>query len=488
MLGDPFAERTTLGPLNNAGVAEKMDEHVADALERGATRRERRRARRRLPDRPLLAGDDPRRRARPTRSSRSEETFGPVAPVVEIDSLEQAIELTNASPYGLLSAIFTRDLGAGPALRRRGAHRLGERQRVVELLGEPPAVRRPRRHARAASAASAARRRWSRSPSCRRSSSERELRLRDRRRRLRRLRARQPAERRLRRRACSCSRRAGPTTPWDLFIHMPAALSFPIGNPRYDWMYESEPEPFMRRPARLPRARQGARRVELDQRDDLPARQPARLRALGRRARAWRAGTTRTACRTSSGWRPASPAPTRTAAATGRSCSSAAPAAGPLFEAAFFEAVQQAGYRLTDDVNGYRQEGFAALRPHDPPRPAAERRAGVPAPGARPPNLEVRCRAFVTRVLFERDARRRRRGGRGRATVRGPRGRGDPLRRRDQLAAAAAALGRRQRGRARGARRGRRARPARRRREPPGPPRGLRPARLHASRSRCSPR
>src|SRR5258705_1704263 len=36
ILGDPFADGTTMGPLNNAGVAEKMDEHVADALERGA--------------------------------------------------------------------------------------------------------------------------------------------------------------------------------------------------------------------------------------------------------------------------------------------------------------------------------------------------------------------------------------------------------------------------------------------------------------------
>src|SRR6266508_4071532 len=42
-----------------------------------------------------------------------EETFGPVAPVVAIESLEQAIELTNASPYGLLCAIFTRDLARG---------------------------------------------------------------------------------------------------------------------------------------------------------------------------------------------------------------------------------------------------------------------------------------------------------------------------------------------------------------------------------------
>src|SRR5437588_9545429 len=32
---------------------------------------------------------------------------------------------------------------------------------------------------------------------------------------------------------------------WDVFIHMPAALSFPIGSRFYDWKYESEPEPHM---------------------------------------------------------------------------------------------------------------------------------------------------------------------------------------------------------------------------------------------------
>ena len=35
--GDPFAEETTMGPLNNEATARKMDEHVADALERGAS-------------------------------------------------------------------------------------------------------------------------------------------------------------------------------------------------------------------------------------------------------------------------------------------------------------------------------------------------------------------------------------------------------------------------------------------------------------------
>src|ERR1700760_4550330 len=36
-----------------------------------------------------------------------------------------------------------------------------------------------------------------------------------------------------------------PDYKWDVFIHMPAALAFPIGSRFYDWQYESEPEPFM---------------------------------------------------------------------------------------------------------------------------------------------------------------------------------------------------------------------------------------------------
>jgi acyl-CoA reductase-like NAD-dependent aldehyde dehydrogenase len=112
ILGDPFADGTTMGPLNNAGVAEKMDEHVADALERGAQ---------------LIHGGE-RASGYPTNLYwqptvldgvpsdslvATEETFGPIAPVVEIGSLDEAIWLTNTSPYGLLSAIFTRDLAKG---------------------------------------------------------------------------------------------------------------------------------------------------------------------------------------------------------------------------------------------------------------------------------------------------------------------------------------------------------------------------------------
>ena len=60
------------------------------------------------------------------------------------------------------------------------------------------------------------------------------------------------------------------------------------------------------------------------------------------------------------------------------------PATSPLF-GAFFEAVQQAGYPLTDDVNGYRQEGFAPFDRNIHRRTAAVGGPRVPAPGDEPP-------------------------------------------------------------------------------------------------------
>ena len=121
-LGNPLEEGTTMGPLNNATVAEKMDAHVGDAVDRGAV---------------VLAGGE---RAGgfptdlywqatvldgvPTDSlAVTEETFGPIAPIVSVDSLEHAIEQTNAQPFGLMAAIFTRDLAAG--LRYADSTRMG---------------------------------------------------------------------------------------------------------------------------------------------------------------------------------------------------------------------------------------------------------------------------------------------------------------------------------------------------------------------------
>ncbi|MDQ3738345.1 MAG: choline dehydrogenase, partial [Actinomycetota bacterium] len=74
------------------------------------------------------------------------------------------------------------------------------------------------------------------------------------------------------------------------------------------------------------------------------------------------------------------------------------PATNPLF-GAFFEAVQQAGHSITDDVNGYRQEGFAAFdrNLHRGRRLSAARAYLHPVMNR--PNLDVQCRALVTRLV-----------------------------------------------------------------------------------------
>jgi choline dehydrogenase len=76
------------------------------------------------------------------------------------------------------------------------------------------------------------------------------------------------------------------------------------------------------------------------------------------------------------------------------------PATNPLFQA-FFAACREAGYHLTEDVNGYRQEGFAPIdrNIHNGRRLSAAC-AYLHLVMSRP-NLEVRTRSFVTRIPFE---------------------------------------------------------------------------------------
>jgi succinate-semialdehyde dehydrogenase/glutarate-semialdehyde dehydrogenase len=113
-LGDPFDPLTTMGPLNNEANAHKFDEHVADALARGAK---------------LCCGGN-RAKGYPTSLFAEatvldnvtgemlvarDETFGPVVPVIEVGSDAEALEITNGSPFGLTAAVFTQDLERGLA-------------------------------------------------------------------------------------------------------------------------------------------------------------------------------------------------------------------------------------------------------------------------------------------------------------------------------------------------------------------------------------
>jgi acyl-CoA reductase-like NAD-dependent aldehyde dehydrogenase len=109
-LGSPFDDEATMGPLTNEPTAAKMDDHVADAIAKGAhvvlggersggfpTR---------LYYQPTVVDQVP-----PTAKVNLEETFGPVAPVLTFEDEEQALAWANASPLGLLGSVFTRDLG-----------------------------------------------------------------------------------------------------------------------------------------------------------------------------------------------------------------------------------------------------------------------------------------------------------------------------------------------------------------------------------------
>ena len=142
-LGDPLEAATTLGPVNNEPGAAKMDQHVSDAVERGATVVTGGSRADGFPTslywEPTVLDDVP-----PESIAATQETFGPIAPVIGIRSLEEAIEQTNAQTFGLMAAIFTNDLAAGHALRRLGAHGAREHQRDHQLLGGPSPLGRTR--------------------------------------------------------------------------------------------------------------------------------------------------------------------------------------------------------------------------------------------------------------------------------------------------------------------------------------------------------
>ena len=118
----PVRRRDDDGPAQQRAHGGEDGRHVADALDRGRRGSRRRRAGGRLPD--ALYCSRPCSTASPTRwRSRREETFGPVVPISTIASDEEALQITNESPYGLLAAVWTRDLARG--LRFAEAARAG---------------------------------------------------------------------------------------------------------------------------------------------------------------------------------------------------------------------------------------------------------------------------------------------------------------------------------------------------------------------------
>lgn len=114
-VGDAFTPGVTLGPLINEAAVDKVRRHIDDAVAKGAS---------------VITGGLPQRDglfvqptvlrdASPDMLLASEETFGPVAPLFRFTEESQALEIANATPYGLGAYYFTQDM--------RRAWRVGER-------------------------------------------------------------------------------------------------------------------------------------------------------------------------------------------------------------------------------------------------------------------------------------------------------------------------------------------------------------------------
>jgi choline dehydrogenase len=192
---------------------------------------------------------------------------------------------------------------------------------------------------------------------------------------------------------------------WDVFIHMPAALTYPIGSRFYDWCYESEPEPNMHG-RRVFHGRgkvlggsssingmifQRGNPLDFDHWAEQPGMESwdyAHCLPYFKRMETCLAGEDQ--------WR----------GGDGPLVLERGEAANPLF-GAFLEAAQQAGYDLTNDVNGYKQEGFARFdrNVHRGRRLSAARAYLHPVLDR--DNLTVTTRALAARVVLD-DAKRAR--------------------------------------------------------------------------------
>jgi aldehyde dehydrogenase (NAD+) len=112
-VGNPREMANCIGPIINQKQLDKIREQVEDAVAKGAT---------------VLCGGkhqglffEPTVLTNVTRDMKimREETFGPVAPVITVGSVDEAIEIANDSEYGLSAGIMTRNEERGLEIARR---------------------------------------------------------------------------------------------------------------------------------------------------------------------------------------------------------------------------------------------------------------------------------------------------------------------------------------------------------------------------------
>ncbi|PSR75754.1 Aldehyde/histidinol dehydrogenase, partial [Coniella lustricola] len=113
-LGDPFDKSIHVGPVISKKSKESIEAHIKDAVEKGAKDA--------TPENDTFSNPPPKGNfVKPTlltgvthdMAVMTEETFGPVIPIMKVKSDDEAIKLMNDSEFGLTASIWTKDTAKG---------------------------------------------------------------------------------------------------------------------------------------------------------------------------------------------------------------------------------------------------------------------------------------------------------------------------------------------------------------------------------------
>ncbi|OEO30404.1 succinate-semialdehyde dehydrogenase (NADP(+)) [Devosia insulae DS-56] len=104
-VGDGFGEEVTTGPLIDQKAVEKVERHLTDALRKGGRLLVGGKRKEGLFFEPTIVAD-----ATADMMLAREETFGPLAPLFRFETVEEVIQLANATEFGLASYFYARDL------------------------------------------------------------------------------------------------------------------------------------------------------------------------------------------------------------------------------------------------------------------------------------------------------------------------------------------------------------------------------------------
>ena len=104
VVGDPLDPATDMGPVCLPGIVQRTQEHIADAVAKGATVVHGGGVSGQLHEPTIIDGVTSEMRIA------QEETFGPVAPIMVFDTVDEAIAIANETQFGLTAGVFTNDL------------------------------------------------------------------------------------------------------------------------------------------------------------------------------------------------------------------------------------------------------------------------------------------------------------------------------------------------------------------------------------------